>query len=177
MAQFIERRKEYRLPFEDKIVFTDGKTSYTGYALNISRGGLFVTSLEPFPIETKGTIAFFLPDQERSLCFKAKVVHIVFDRQRCEVENGMGFMFLDLTQEQRDLLDNHIRLDQQYYLDLKQILAAEQPNPQEIALRLKRLTSLHKQDLLGLRYRVNRICTLFETPAGEAPRAGQKLTA
>jgi len=179
MAPFIERRKEYRLPFEDKIVFTDGKKSFTGYALNISRGGLFVTSLDPFPIETKGHIAFFLPGHATSLCFKAKVVHIVFDKQRCEVENGLGFMFMDLSLEQKELLDNHIREDQDCYLDLKRILAAEHPNAQEMAGRLKRLPSLRKHDLLALRYRVNRICTIFEPPLSERSAASseRKLSA
>lgn len=168
MAQFIERRKEYRLPFEDKVVFTDGKRNYTGYASNCSRGGLFVTSLEPFPIETRGYCSFFLPGQPQCITVKAKVVHIVFDRQRCEIENGMGFMFEELTDHQRELMNNHIVNEQNAYMELKQILAAEHPNAAEVQRCLARLPSIRRHDLLALRYRVNRICTLFE-PAPEAP--------
>lgn len=178
MPQFVERRKEYRLPFEDKIVFTDGKRSFTAYASNVSRGGLFVTSLDPFPIETKGYIAFFIPGQEASLCVKAKVVHIVFDRQRCEIENGMGFMFMDLTDHQRVLLDDHIRGEQESYLELKQVLAAEHPNAQDMVRCLAKLPSLRRHDLLALRYRVNRICTLFEASPEPTPlKAGTQRLA
>lgn len=173
-ATFVERRKEYRLPFEDKIIFSDGKRTYTGYALNISRGGLFVTSLDPFPIETHGHIAFFLPQRETCLTFKAKVVHIVFDRQRCEVENGMGFMFMDMTSEQKELIDNHIRADQDCYLELKRLLAADRPDAQQMQEQLQRLPSLRRHDLLALRYRVNRICTLFEAPSATNPSFPQK---
>src|SRR5688572_25843424 len=96
-APFIERRKEYRLPFQEKVIFSDGQKSMAAYAANISRGGIFATSLDPFPIDTQGFLAFFLPGQNSSFCVKAKVVHIVFDRQRCEIECGMGFQFLELT--------------------------------------------------------------------------------
>ena len=162
MAQFVERRKQYRLPYEEKIVFTDGNRSFTGYASNISRGGLFVTSLEPFPIDTKGYIAFFIPGQEENLCLKAKVVHVVFDRQRCEIENGMGFVFADLTEQQQELLNNHLTAEEAAYMELKQILSVEHPNNAELVRCLARLPSLRRHDLLALRYRVNRICTLFE---------------
>jgi Tfp pilus assembly protein PilZ len=159
--QFVERRKQYRLPYEEKIVFTDGNRSFTAYASNISRGGVFVTSLDPFPIDTKGHIAFFIPGQDM-LCLKAKVVHIVFDRQRCEVENGMGFMFSELTEQQQEILNNHLQGEQNAYLELKQILSAEHPNNAELVRCLAKLPNLRRHDLLALRYRVNRICTLFE---------------
>lgn len=169
MAPFIERRKQHRLPFEDKVVFTEGKKSFTAYASNISRGGVFVTSTDPLPIETLGHIAFFLPGQEHCLCFKAKVAHVVFDRQRCEVENGMGFMFQDLSEDQQSLLDNHLQKEQDAYMELKQILIAEHPNAVEIARCLAALPNLRRHDLLALRYKVNRICTLFEsTPESTA---------
>lgn len=169
MAQFVERRKQHRLPYEEKIVFTDGQRSFTGYASNISIGGVFITSLDPFPIETQGYMAFFIPGLDRNLCLKAKVVHIVFDRQRCEIENGMGFMFLEMTEAQKHLLVVHVQGEQDAYLELKQILSAEHPNSAELARCLARLPHLRRHDLLALRYRVNRICTLFETPELESP--------
>ncbi len=162
MAQFVERRKQHRLPFEDKVIFTEGSKSFTAYASNISRGGVFVTSTNPFPLETIGHLAFFLPGQEHCLCFKAKVAHVVFDRQRCEVENGMGFMFQDMSEAQQSLLDRHLEKEQAAYMELKLILAAENPNASEIARCLSALPNLRRHDLLALRYKVNRICTLFE---------------
>jgi Tfp pilus assembly protein PilZ len=161
-GNFIERRKEYRLPFNEKIIFTDGSTSMTAYAANLSRGGVFVTSLEPFPIDTNGFIAFFLPNQPTCLTVKAKVVHIVFDRQRCEVECGMGFQFQELTESQKSLLNLQILNEQSAYLELKRILSDEVPDAGELARAIKKLPTLEGHDLLHLRYKVNRICTIFE---------------
>lgn len=176
MAQFVERRKENRLPFEDKIIFTDGKRTFTGYTTNISRGGVFVTSTEPYPIDTKGQLMIFIPGQKTSFCFKAQVVHIVFDRQRCEVDNGMGFMFQELADVHKKILDAHIREEEESYLKLKEILSAERPDSAEMAKWLKKLPHLKNMDLLGLRYKVNRICTLFE-PVEPGVGTAQKRSA
>src|SRR5262245_10563472 len=107
-TKFIDRRKEYRLPFMEKILFTDGTKSVASYAANMSRGGMFVNSLEPFPIDTTGYISFLVPSHPTSICVKAKVVHIVFDRQRCEIECGMGFQFLEVNESHRSILNLHV---------------------------------------------------------------------
>jgi Tfp pilus assembly protein PilZ len=159
---FIERRKEYRLPYSEKVILTDGKKSNTAYAANISRGGLFIMSLEPLSIDTQAHMAFCLPNQEQSFCIKAKVVHIIFDRQRCEVECGMGLQFLDLNESQKSILNLHILNTQTTYMELKKLLQNEKPDFSEIGKCLKTIPSLANHDLLALRYRVNRICTLFE---------------
>ena len=159
---FVERRKEYRLPYENKMIFTDGEKTLTAYALNISRGGVFVKSLEPFPIDTVGYVAFFLPSHPQSFCVKAKIAHIVFDRQRCEIECGMGFQFMELDESHKSLLNLHMLNEQRSYLELKGILCEPRPDLGEISRRVKNIPHLSLLDLLGLRYRVNRICTLFE---------------
>lgn len=165
-TKFIERRKEYRLPFGEKIIFSDGKKATTSYAANVSRGGLFVVSLDPYPIDTTGYLAFLLPNQPVSVCVKAKVVHIVFDRQRCEIECGMGFQFMDVNESQRSILNLHILNEQATYLELKKLLSEPRPDQIELEKTLRKMPSLARYDLLGLRYKVNRICTIFE-PAPE----------
>lgn len=159
---FTERRREHRLPFHEKIIFTDSKNTMTAYSANISRGGVFVTSLDPYPLDTTGNMAFFLPNQTTSLCLKAKVAHIVFDRQRCDVECGMGFQFMELSEAQKSLLNLHILNNQAAYLELRKLLEVEEPKAKEVARCMNRLPHLVGLDLLELRYRVNRICTIFE---------------
>lgn len=169
MAQdsFIERRKEYRLPYGEKVIFTDGRSSGTAYAANISRGGVFVMSLDPFPIDTMVSLSFFLPSQAHSFCVKGKVAHIVFDRQRCEIECGMGFQFLELNESQKSILNLHILNEQSTYMELKKHLSQPKPDSAEIARCLKKMPALAKLDLLALRYRVNRICTILEPSGSE----------
>lgn len=161
-TQFIERRKEYRLPYHDKVIFTDLKNSFTAYGVNISRGGIFVTSLDPLPIDTPVYMAFCLPNQPKAFCVKGRVAHIVFDRQRCEIECGMGLMFMEANESQKSTMNLHILNEQSNYLELKKLLASENPNTVEIQKRLRTMPYLQKYDLLGLRYKVNRICTIFE---------------
>jgi len=161
-SNFIERRKEYRLPYHEKVIFTDSTQSFTAYAINISRGGLFVTSLDPLPMDTPLNMGFLLPSQPKAFCVKARVAHIVFDRQRCEVDCGMGLMFLDLNESQKSILNLHILNEQATYQELKRLLEAENPNSAEVQKKIKHMPHLQRYDLLGLRYKVNRICTIFE---------------
>lgn len=173
-ANFVERRKENRLPFKDKVIFTDGHKSATAHSVNISRGGIFAVSMDPYPIDTQVMLAFMLPSQSASFCVKAKVAHIVFDRQRCEVECGMGIMFLDLTDAQKSILNLHILNEQTAYLELKKVLANPKPDPALLQKYLKRIPSLQEPDILGLRYRVNRICTIFEPAPSVGAEAARR---
>ena len=159
---FIEKRKQYRLPFAEKVVFSDGTRAMASYAANLSRGGIFLMTLDASPIDTYGHLAFFLPNQSLSFCVKAKVAHIIMDRQRCEVECGMGFQFMEMNEAQKSVLNLHILNEQATYQELQRHLAVPRPDANEIARCLKRAPYLKQHDLLALRYRVNRICTLFE---------------
>lgn len=161
---FVERRREHRLPYQERIIFSDGRQSTTSYAINISRGGIFMTSLDPLPMNTVGYVAFLLQSHPTSLCVKARVAHIVFDRQRCEVDCGMGFQFVDMNESQRAIINTHILNVQSSYLELKRILAAPSPNATELERALRRVPRLQGHDLLSLRYKVNRVCTVFESP-------------
>ena len=160
--RFVEKRKEYRLPFEQKTVMTDGVRSVTAYSANISRGGVFLLSLEPLPLQTNVMIAFMLPSQPLSLCLKGKVAHIVFDRQRAEVECGMGVQFQDISESHRSLLNLHILNEKMAYQELKKLLEPAKPNLLELERLLKKIPTVKNRELTALRYRVNRICTIFE---------------
>jgi Tfp pilus assembly protein PilZ len=172
--KFIERRKQYRLPYGERVIFTDGKVSLTSYGSNVSRGGLFVTTLNPFPINTIGYIAFFLPNYSSSFCVKGKVAHIVFDKKRCEVECGMGFQFIDMSENQISLINLHIMNQQNAYLELQTILKESNPNSSKIDAVVKKIPTLNQYtDLLSLRYRVDRICTMFEAYPDEFEEVNQ----
>lgn len=162
MAQGAERRKEYRLPYYHKVIYTDGAQSRTAYAGNLSRGGVFVLTLEPLPLNTEVHLAFTLPSQQGSLCVKSKVAHVVYDRVHCEVDCGMGFMFVDMNESQKSVLNVHILNEKVSYQELQKLLAPEKPMIGEVERYLKKVPHLRGLDLLGLRYKVNRICTLFE---------------
>lgn len=174
------RRMDFRLPFHEKVIFTDGNSGGAAYAVNISRGGMFVATLDPMPIDGVLRMAFCFPNQMQSFCAKAKVAHIIYDRQGCEIDCGMGFQFLELNEAQKSVLNLHIVNEQTAYLDLKKLLIDKSPNASDISTCLKGLSCLRQRDLLDLRYRVNRICTIFEPAPTSHFHSGtepQKITA
>ena len=174
MANFVERRKESRLPYDQKVILTDGQNTMTGSAMNISRGGVFIKTLDPFPIDTRGHLTFLLPNHTGTLCVAVKVAHVIFDRFRAEIECGMGCEFLDLDASNRTLINLHIMSSQEAYVQLQKILREPRPDFAAIAACVKKLPNLVGMDLAELRYRVDRICTIFEaSPDATAP--GQNL--
>ncbi len=160
--KFVERRREFRLPYQEKVIFTDGQRSKVAYSLNFSKGGLFVKTLDPIPVDTKGYVLFLLPQHEKSLSYKARIAHIAFDRQKCEIDCGMGVQFLDVTEEEKAFLSNHLEAEQKRYQELNQLLLKPQPETKKIEEKLLFFPHLKDLDLLELRYRVSRVCTLFE---------------
>ncbi|MFM8269803.1 MAG: PilZ domain-containing protein [Pseudomonadota bacterium] len=160
---FIEKRRFYRLPFGESLLLTDNQNTVVGGALNISRGGVFLKTLKPLPLDSVGHVSFVIPGQETSICFKAKVAHLVFDRQRAEVDCGMGLQFIEIDVKHQQILDQHIEQEKQAYLALDKVLKARRPAVAEIEKHLQQLKFLRGSDLSTLRYRVARICTIFET--------------
>jgi len=160
---FIEKRRFYRLPFGEPLLVTDTHKTVVGGALNISRGGVFLKTLNPLPLDSVGHVSFVLPGQEKSICFKAKVAHLVFDRQRAEVDCGMGLQFVEVEARHQRILDQYLENEKTAYLALEQVLKARRPVVAEIEKHLEHLTQLKGLDLSELRYRVARICTIFET--------------
>lgn len=161
MALFTERRKNYRLPFDSKVIYTDGEKSATAYSVNISRGGLFMMTMNSYPIDTKINLSFLIPNQTGSFSCKARVAHLVHNNQRSDIECGIGFEFLELTKAQQSTLNLYVVNSKMAYLELKKLLEPERPNLLEVKRRLVHLPKMNT-DLLYLRYRIHRICYLFE---------------
>jgi Tfp pilus assembly protein PilZ len=93
----------------EKIPCGDGQKSFFGYAKNISRSGLFISSVNPREPGEEFMIELTLPMKPR---------HMV--RCRCEViwkrhyqrkgthEPGMGLKFLDITDIDGDKIDEWV---------------------------------------------------------------------
>ena len=163
MAQnFIEKRQFYRLPFQESLLITDGKKTVVGEALNISRGGVFLKTLTPLPLDFPGLLNFVIPGQPKSICVNAKVAHLVFDRQRAEVDCGMGVQFTDPEARVQQMIDQFLEEEKNAYLSLAEVLRVRRPDVAKVEKFLIRLKHLRGSELSTLRYRVERICTIFE---------------
>ena len=169
---FIEKRKYYRLPFGESSLLTDGKNTVVGGALNLSRGGIFLKTLNPLPINSYGYLSFVIPGQQNSVSLKVKVAHLIFDRQRAEVDCGMGLQFVEVSLRHQQFIDSYLQQIKNAYLELQRILKPRRPSVSEIEKQLALVKDLRGLDLSSLRYRVNRICTIFES----APELAQLPT-
>lgn len=123
-------------------------------------------------MDTEGHLVFLLPNHPTSLCIQAKVVHVVVDRQRAEVDCGMGIQFGDLDPTHRSLINLFLMNQQSAYLQLRELLRAPRPDAGAIAECAGKIPLLRGLDLAQLRYKVNRICTIFEASSDLIDKAG-----
>lgn len=90
-----------------KVMGEDTKGAFFGYAKTISRGGMFIASVNPRKIGEEFYITFRLPFIERDIKCKCVVVW----RREYEPHKqdpGMGIKFLDLDEEVRDRIEDWV---------------------------------------------------------------------
>ena len=92
---------------------SDARKTFFGYAKNISRGGMFIGSVNPQQPGSQFKVEFPLPSRSDELI-----------RCRCEVvwnrpysskgpyEPGMGLKFLDLAPQSADAIDDWVQADE-----------------------------------------------------------------
>ena len=78
----------------------------SNHVTNISRGGLFIRSERPLPIQSEIAMTFILPGAERKIRVVGRVVWN-YDVQKPETRlvRGMGIKFLDMSPEDRAALE------------------------------------------------------------------------
>jgi len=91
----IENRKAYRLPFRGKFVFGSSDRVSTGSAVNVSAGGIFVTTFDILPRDTECRCVFLLDAEEDPIAIDALVKRVVAPSTDPEAVPGMGFSFKD----------------------------------------------------------------------------------
>ena len=162
MIRSIEKRSDVRLPFTSRVLFSNDKGIMVAHGLDLSRGGMFVRTLDTYSIDDLGILSFTLPGVKRVISVKSRIAHIIFDKQRCEIECGLGIQFHDLSSETSEAIRRFLSGQKEAYRELQTLLSNDKPNLSDLSGCLSRIPSISEKDILGLRYRVNRICTLLE---------------
>lgn len=109
-AEQKSKRHATRAPLiVEKIPCGDGQKTFFGYAKNISRGGLFIPTVNPREPEDEFMLEFTLPKTSshtiRCLC---RVVWKQHFQRKSGFEPGMGLRFLDLTEADGDKIDEWV---------------------------------------------------------------------
>lgn len=108
-SQTQERRKHPRAVTNVLIRYGDAEQFFTDYILNISRGGIFVATLDPLPAGTPLRIGFALPNCDRLIATEGVVVRSTRDDPSASPDaSGMGIRFQRLDEEALDIIDDYV---------------------------------------------------------------------
>ncbi len=101
-----DKRKALRSGLPVLKVMWGERNVFFGYAKNISKSGMFVSTVNPKEIDDKFTITFTIPNGGSAIQCKCRVVWAREFKPKQLYEPGMGLELLDLKDEmKKDLHD------------------------------------------------------------------------
>ena len=104
-------RRSARAPLiVEKIPCADGQKTFFGYAKNISRGGLFIATLNPRERGEEFMLELTLPTKPKhKVSCRCEVVWKRHYKRKNVHEAGMGLHFLDITDIDGDKIDEWVK--------------------------------------------------------------------
>ncbi len=93
-------REDSRKDCSIEVKCSVGDRSYTGHIINISEHGVFIESKDRSSLGQRIRMAFILPNAPAPMDLNGQI-------NRSDL-NGMGVLFLDLNQEQQDIIRAYI---------------------------------------------------------------------
>ncbi|MBI5559713.1 MAG: PilZ domain-containing protein [Deltaproteobacteria bacterium] len=101
-----EKRRDLRKYLLVMKVSSERDNILFGYAKNLGRSGMFISSVNPRKPGEECEISFKMPDDgERVSCRSRVIWKREFDPKERGLEPGMGVEFIDLPAEIRDRID------------------------------------------------------------------------
>ena len=109
----VDRRRALRSPLIVlQVKIENGRKTFFGYAKNLSRGGMFIATVNPQETGGRFRVEFILPDAGQTLvdCSCEVVWKRLFTRKD-KREPGMGLRFLDLPGEVGVAIDRWVNAE------------------------------------------------------------------
>ena len=104
-----ERRSYPRVKLITKVTHVAGDFFHYYYSRDLSRGGIFLETREPFPGGTQVNLEFPLPGISRRVAVQGQVVRTVASEEKDpSIVPGMGIQFGDLEEETKGMLAEFI---------------------------------------------------------------------
>jgi len=83
---------------------------FFGYAVNLTREGIFIPTLNPKPVGFKTRVRFEIPKKKIVVEGEIEVIwRREFDSRQSESASGMGIRFTNLTDEVKKIIDQYIQ--------------------------------------------------------------------
>lgn len=159
----LENRKSYRIPFRTKFIFGLGQGVYTGNAINISAGGIFVSSLRLLPRDALCTILFQLRPDELPINMEALVKRVSQSTADPEHIPGLGFQFVgDGKEEVKRRIEEYMEESRKNYEVASTILSTGEPDLNSLQRFLSNMHLPPFQDLGELKQYLERVLRSIE---------------
>ena len=100
-----DRRQDKRLDKVFTVYISGAWGAAFGIARNISEGGMFIETCDPYPLGSRMQVTFALPNGETEMTAVGEVVHLCFLNRtaaggRREIMVGMGVRFLNFLEKE-----------------------------------------------------------------------------
>ncbi len=106
MASGKEKRVYKRACVRVEVTFKTGKQLITSYMKNVSRGGIFIKTDKPLPLNTEVELNFRLPNSYR--LFKTKGLVVWVSPPGGKKQPGIGVQFREMSEEDAAYLEKVI---------------------------------------------------------------------
>jgi len=101
-----ERRRYPRKEVWLEIYYQHLDDFFYDYAINLSRGGMFIKTARPLPVGTEINLRFSIPGKKEVIETKGKVVRVVKPDDPRGYPSGMGIEFQRLTERDIELINS-----------------------------------------------------------------------
>jgi uncharacterized protein (TIGR02266 family) len=82
---------------------------FSNYVCNISKGGLFITSGDPLPLNSEVSLVFRLPETDECIRATGRVVwNYDLPKGTSHIVRGSGIRFVDMSASDRATLENYL---------------------------------------------------------------------
>jgi uncharacterized protein (TIGR02266 family) len=104
-----EAREHKRLPFEVNVTSMSEHNFFAGLSLNISEGGLFVSTHHRHPVGTQIELQLLFPGDDEPVTVQTEVRWIRVHNEGSDQGPGLGLKFVDLRPEVRSKINRFVR--------------------------------------------------------------------
>lgn len=160
----IENRRNYRIPFREKFVFSTPVGVFAGNGVNVSKGGAFVSLLENPQIKTglQCRALFKLTPNSKPISLDASVKRVIGSNSNPETVPGLAFEFENIDPQIQALIDNYLEESRKNFEVIATILGSGEPDLLTLEPLLATVQVPPFADLGELRFHVERILRAIE---------------
>jgi type IV pilus assembly protein PilZ len=108
MSDESNKRKSERLEHELLVAYRTVDGFITDWAVNISRGGLFINSRTPLPVGTTVRLIVSLPDAAFPFDLTGRVTRVSEFNNAANEVPGMGLEFVDIDDDKRARIERFV---------------------------------------------------------------------